>query len=280
MTQVPELEFHDGHSIPQLGLGVWQVPDDVAAAVVKEALSAKYRLIDTAAIYGNEEGVGEGIVKGGTPRDELFITTKIWNTRHGYDETLIAFDESMDRLGLDRLDLLLIHWPVPMQDRYVDTWKALIKLKEEGRVSSIGTSNFKIPHLQRIMDETGVKPVINQIELHPRLQQKDMREFHRKHGILTECWSPLGSGRLLEDPVIKAIAAKHGKSTAQAILRWHLDNGCVVIPKSVTPARIRENIDVFDFKLDADDHKKIEALEDGTRFGSDPDNFYLPKPKA
>jgi len=279
MTNVPDIMFHDGHSIPQLGLGVWQVANDVATATVKEALNAKYRLIDTAAIYGNEEGVGEGIAKGGVARDELFITTKIWNTRHGYDETLTAFDESMARLGLDHLDLLLIHWPVPSRDLYVETWKAFIKLKEEGRVSSIGVSNFKVPHLQRIIDETGVIPVINQIELHPRLQQRDMREFHAKHNIITEAWSPLGSGRLIEDPVIREIAGKHGKSAAQVMLRWHVEIGNVVIPKSITPSRIRENIDVFDFKLDADDHKKIEGLDNSTRFGSDPDNFYLPKPK-
>ncbi len=276
---IPEIKFHDGHTIPQLGLGVWQVADDIATGAVKEALAAGYRLIDTAAIYGNEAGVGRAIAEGGVPRAELYITTKIWNLRHGYDETLMAFEESMQRLGLDYLDLLLIHWPVPMKNLYADTWKAMVKLKNDGRVRSIGVSNFKVPHLERIIDATGVKPAINQIELHPRLPQQEMRDFHKKHGIITESWSPLGSGRLIENPVLQSIAAKHGKSTAQVMLRWHLENGCVVIPKSVTPSRIRENINVFDFALDADDHKKIDSLNDNTRFGSDPDQFYLPAPK-
>lgn len=280
MAQVPEITLHDSHIIPQLGLGVWQVPDDEAAKAVTTALSAGYRLIDTAAIYGNEQGVGTAIAEAHCARDELFITTKIWNARHGHDEALRAFDESMSKLGLDHLDLLLIHWPTPMKNLYVDTWKAMVKLKEEGRVRSIGVSNFKIPHLERIMDATGVKPVINQIELHPRLQQKDMRDFHKKYAIVTESWSPLGSGRLIEDPVLQAIAAKHGKSTAQVMLRWHVEIGCVVIPKSVTPSRIKENINVFDFKLDADDHQQIESLETGTRFGSDPDLYYLPGVQA
>ncbi|MEN3930573.1 aldo/keto reductase [Microvirga sp. W0021] len=276
MSPIPALKFHDGHSIPQLGLGVWQVANEVASTAVQDAIKANYRLIDTAAIYGNEEGVGEGIAKSGLNRDELFITTKIWNTRHGFDETLKAFNESMDRLSLEYLDLLLIHWPVPSTDLYVETWKAFIRLKEEGRVRSIGVSNFTAAHLTRLIDETGVKPVLNQIELHPRLQQREMRAFHEKHGILTESWSPLGSGRLLEDSTLVAIAKKHNKSVAQIILRWHLDKGLIVIPKSITPSRIQENINVFDFKLDADDHDVIDAMDAGTRFGPDPDTFVAP----
>jgi len=276
MTKVPTVTLNDGYIIPQLGLGVWQIPADGAASVVREALLSGYRSIDTAAIYGNEEGVGSGIAESGIARAELFITTKIWNSHQGYDETLAAFEESMSRLGLDYLDMLLIHWPVPQRNLYVDTWRAFIKLREEGRVKSIGVSNFNVPHLQRLLTETGVAPVLNQIELHPRLQQRELRKFHAANGIETESWSPLGSGTLLGEPILRAIAEKYGKSTAQIIIRWHLDNGLIVIPKSVTPARIKQNIDVFDFHLDNDDMARIAALDADGRIGPNPNEFYLP----
>jgi 2,5-diketo-D-gluconate reductase A len=270
---VPTISLNDGSSIPQIGLGVWQTPNDVAVTAVSAALKAGYRHIDTAAIYGNEDGVGRGIAESGVARKDVYLTTKLWNAEQGYDSTLRAFDKSLGRLGTDYVDLYLIHWPVPSKDLYVDTWRAFIRLKEEGRAKSIGVSNFLAPHLDRIVAETDVAPVLNQIELHPRFQQAALRAANEKHGTKTESWSPLGSGRLLEDKTIGEIAKKHGKSIAQTIIRWHLDNGLIVIPKSVTPSRIVENFDVFDFKLDADDHAKIAGLDDkGGRNGPDPAN--------
>ena len=270
MTQT-HLTFNDGRSIPQVGLGVWQTPNDDAAQVVKTALDAGYRHVDTAAAYRNEKGVGEGVRASGLGRDEVFITTKLWNDNQGYDETLVAAEKSLGRLGLDYLDLYLIHWPAPRKDRYVETWKAFVRLKAEGRVRSIGVSNFGAEHLDRIIGETGVAPVINQVELHPRFQQKALREANAKRGVLTQSWSPLGQGQLLADPVIGGIAARHGKTPAQVIIRWHIDSGLVVIPKSVTPARIVQNFDVFDFQLEAEDRAAIAALDatDG-RIGPDP----------
>jgi diketogulonate reductase-like aldo/keto reductase len=258
--------------MPRLGFGVWQVPNDEAASVVAEAIRVGYRSIDTAAIYRNEEGVGTAIRDAGVPRDDLFITTKLYNNDQGYDKTLRAFDASLAKLGLDSVDLYLIHWPCPQRDTYVETWRAFLKLKEEGRAKSIGVSNFTIANLQRLFDETGEKPVINQVELHPHFQQKPLREFHAQHGIHTESWSPLGRGRLFDNGALATLARKYGKSAAQVIIRWHLDSGLVVIPKSVTPGRIRENYDVLDFTLDSDDMTLIGGLDDPNgRVGSEPD---------
>ncbi|MBM6596597.1 aldo/keto reductase [Microvirga pudoricolor] len=270
----PTLPFHDGKAIPQLGFGVWQVPNDEAAAVVSEALRVGYRSIDTAAIYGNEEGVGAAIRQTDVPREELFITTKLWNADQGYDETLRAFDESLRKLGLESIDLYLIHWPCPQKDAYVETWRAFQKLKQDGRVKSIGVSNFTISNLERLFDETGEKPVLNQVELHPRFQQKALRDFHAEHGILTESWSPLGRGQLFDSGPLTTLARKYGKSVAQVILRWHLDSGLVVIPKSVTPGRIRENFDVLDFRLEPEDIALIAELDDKNgRVGPDPETL-------
>ncbi|MDP8917424.1 MAG: aldo/keto reductase, partial [Pseudomonadota bacterium] len=252
MSAIPTIRLNDGNAMPQFGYGVWRVTNEEAATAVGEAIKAGYRSVDTAAIYGNEEGVGEAIRSAAIPRDELFITTKVWNNNHGYDNTLRAFDESLGRLQIDSVDLYLIHWPVAGSDAYRDTWRALIKLKQDGRAKSIGVSNFMVEHLQRLIDETGVTPAVNQIELHPRFQQTELRAFHAANGIATESWSPLGQGSLVTDETLAGIGRKYGKTPAQVILRWHLDNGLIVIPKSVTPSRIRENIAVFDFKLDAD----------------------------
>jgi 2,5-diketo-D-gluconate reductase A len=274
MSAIPTIRLNDGNAMPQFGYGVWRVSNEEAAAAVGEAIKAGYRSVDTAAIYGNEEGVGEAIRAASVSRDELFITTKVWNNNHGYDNTLRAFDESLGRLQLDFVDLYLIHWPVAGSDAYRDTWRALIKLKQDGRARSIGVSNFMVEHLRRLIDETGVTPAVNQIELHPRFQQKELRAFHAANGIATESWSPLGQGSLVTDETLAGIGRKYGKTPAQVILRWHLDNGLVVIPKSVTPSRMRENIDVFDFKLDADDMRVIEGLDDkGGRVGPDPAVF-------
>ena len=272
MPSVPDIALSDGSSMPQLGFGVWQVPAGETAKTVGLAIAAGYRSIDTAMIYRNEEGVGEGVRASGIPREQIFITTKLWNADQGYDSTLRAFDASLKRLRLDYVDLYLIHWPMPQQGRYADSWKALVTLKNGGRAKSIGVSNFNQKHLQKIMDETGVVPTVNQVELHPRFQQKALREFHAKHGIATESWSPLGRGALSNEPVLAKVAKKHGKTWAQIVLRWHVELGLIVIPKSVTPARIRENISIFDFRLDTEDLNAIAALDhsDG-RSGPDPD---------
>ena len=274
MTQLhphPTLVLNDGRSIPQLGLGVWRTPADETAQAVKAALGAGYRHIDTAAIYGNEAGVGEGLRASGVPRGDVFITTKLWNAEQGLDTTLRAFDASMKLLGLEQLDLYLIHWPCPARDLYVDTWRAFVRLQAEGRVRSIGVSNFEPEHLDCLVQETGVKPVLNQIELHPRFQQHALRDYHAAHGIATQAWSPLGQGKLLADPSIVAIAKKHGKTPAQVIVRWHIEMGHVVIPKSVNAGRIAENADVFGFSLDADDMAAVARLDDSEgRIGPHP----------
>lgn len=257
--------------MPQLGFGVWQVPDHDAVPAVREALAAGYRSIDTAAIYGNEAGVGEAIRAAGVPRDELFVTTKLWNDRHGRDAALRAFDESLRRLRLDHVDLYLIHWPVPARDAYVETWRALDEIRAGGRARSIGVSNFTVAHLRRLIDETGIVPAVNQVELHPRFQQRELRAFHERHGIATEAWSPLGQGTLLSDAAIASIAARHGRTPAQVILRWHLDNGIVAIPKSVTPSRIAENLGALDVRLTPEDRARIDALDGDGRIGPDPD---------
>ena len=272
MTPSPLLPLNDGHSIPQLGLGVYKVEDALAADTVQVALEAGYRHIDTAALYENERGVGQGLARSGLPREDVFVTTKVWNDRHGYDDTLRAFDESLGKLGLDYVDLYLIHWPAPRQDRYVDTYRALETLRADGRARSIGVSNFHTHHLDRLLRETAVTPAVNQIELHPWLPQAELRRFDLAHGILTEAWSPLARGRAIGNPVLDAIGARHGKTAAQVVIRWHLELGNVVIPKSVTPDRIRENIDVFDFSLAADDLAAITALDSGERTGKDPDD--------
>ena len=279
MTQQPAtLSFHDGRSTPQLGLGVWQIDDALAPEVVKAALGIGYRSIDTAAIYGNERGVGQGIANAGIPREEIFVATKLWNDRHGHDISRSAFMESLEKLGLNYVDLYLIHWPVPKNDLYVQAWETLIQLRDEGLARSIGVCNFNINHLQRLLDETGVLPVVNQIELHPRFQQAQLREFHQEHDIVTEAWSPLGQGVLWNDPTLNALARKHGRSVAQIMLRWHIQLGNMVIPKSVTPSRLVENFAVFDFTLSDDDMQAIAALDaaDG-RTGPDPELFRLPK---
>lgn len=271
MTEQLYLSLHDGARIPQVGLGVWQTPDNEAAPAVKAALGAGYRHVDTAAVYENEQGVGEGIRQSGLPRSDIFLTTKLWNTDQGYEQTLKAFEASLKRLGTDHVDLYLIHWPSAHRGLFVDTWKALVKLKEEGRAKSIGVSNFYPEHIEKIVAETGVVPVINQIELHPDFQQRETRAFHEKHKIATQSWSPLGQGKLLGHPVIAEIAQKLGRTPAQVIIRWHIENGLVVIPKSVTPSRIVENFKVFDFKLSAEDLDRLNGLDDaGARIGPDP----------
>ena len=273
MVFAPLVEMNDGRSIPVIGFGVWQVPDDVVVDATLKALEVGYRHIDTAYLYLNERGVGEALRRSGLDRDDIFVTTKVWNTDHGYDETLRAFDKSTGLLGIDEVDLYLIHWPTPARDIYLDSWRALIRLREEGRARSIGVSNFHEAHLRKIIDETGVIPAINQIELHPWLPQAHMRDIDARLGIKTEAWSPLGSGRLIDDPVIGEVAAKHGKSPAQVMVRWSIQLGNIVLPKSVTPERIEQNIDVFDFVLDDADMAAIATLESGRRTGPNPDEF-------
>jgi 2,5-diketo-D-gluconate reductase A len=274
MASQPMIAFNDGHEMPQFGLGVWQVPDDEAQRVVSTAIDAGYRLIDTAAIYGNEVGVGAGIAASGIARDDLFVTTKLWNSEQGFDSTLKAAETSLEKLRLDFVDLYLIHWPCPAKGRFLDTWRAFIRLQEEGRVKSIGVSNFAPEHLDTIIKETGITPVLNQVELHPDFQQAALRKAHTAHKIITQSWSPLGQGKLLEHPAISAIAARHGRTPAQIIIRWHLESGFSVIPKSVTESRIRENINVFDFTLTAEDKAALAALDGtGSRLGPDPATF-------
>ncbi|MGH3314062.1 MAG: aldo/keto reductase [Streptomyces sp.] len=274
MSNVPTITLNNGGVMPQLGFGVWQVPDDEAESAVGTALETGYRSIDTAAIYENETGTGKGIASSGVPREELFVTTKLWNSEQGHDSTLRAFDASLGRLGLDYVDLYLIHWPLPKVDKYVETWKAFEQILGSGRAKAIGVSNFQPVHIQRLIDETGTVPALNQIELHPHLQQGVPRAFHADHGIATEAWSPLGQGKeLLQEPKLAAIADKYGKTPAQVVLRWHLQTGNVVIPKSATPARIKENFDVFGFELDAGDLDVIAGLNTDTRLGPDPDTM-------
>ncbi|MFJ9844107.1 aldo/keto reductase [Kitasatospora sp. NPDC101155] len=269
---VPTVKLNNGVEIPQLGLGVYQIPDDETATVTL-ALQAGYRSIDTAAAYGNETGVGRALAASGLDRDDLFITTKLWNPDQGYDTTLRAFDASLAKLGLDHVDLYLIHWPAPARDLYLDSWRAIERLTAEGRIRAAGVSNFQPAHLERLLDHSELVPAVNQIELHPGLQQAELRAFHAEHGIATEAWSPLAQGAVLDDPAITAIATRTGKSAAQVVLRWHLQLGNIVIPKSATPARIRENLDVLDFQLTDADMAAIAATDRDLRTGPHPDQF-------
>jgi 2,5-diketo-D-gluconate reductase A len=279
MTSVPHVSLSAGSTsidIPQLGFGVWQVPDAEVTDAVGTALEVGYRSIDTAAAYQNEDGVGRALARTDVPREDIFLTTKVWNDQQGYDATLRAFDASAKRLGQEVVDLYLIHWPVPAKDAYVDTWRALLELRNQGRIRAAGVCNFQPAHLQRLLDETGELPALNQIELHPRLQQRELRAFHAQHGIVTEDWSPLASGGdLLEDPVVSGIAQRLSRTPAQVVLRWHVQLGHVVIPKSVTPSRIAENFQVFDFELQPEDLAAIDGMDRGQRTGPDPDTFNL-----
>ncbi|WP_216213261.1 aldo/keto reductase [Amycolatopsis aidingensis] len=274
MAGVPTVTLNNGVRMPQLGFGVFQVPEAETNAAVTAALQAGYRSIDTATAYNNEGAVGRAIAESGLARDELFVTTKLWNSDQGYDATLRAFDNSLELLGLDYLDLYLIHWPVPERDRYVESWQAMEKLHADGRIRAIGVSNFHPQHLRRLAENSDVVPAVNQIELHPYLQQSDLRAYHAEHGIHTEAWSPLAKGGdLLGEQAVTELADKHGRSPAQIVLRWHLQLGNIVIPKSVTPERIRANIEVFDFELAQADLDALAALDRGERTGPDPETF-------
>jgi 2,5-diketo-D-gluconate reductase A len=270
---VPTLDLNSGHSIPQLGFGVFKVDPAETERIVTDALEAGYRHIDTAAIYGNEEGVGRAIAASGIPRDELFITTKLWNDDQGTDSAFAAIDRSLDKLGLDFVDLYLIHWPTPKKDRYVESWHALEQIAADGKSRSIGVSNFLVPHLERIIGEGGTVPAVNQIELHPAYQQRDVTEFSREHGIHIEAWGPLGQGKypLFDEEPVAAAARAHGVTPAQAVLKWHLQIGNIVFPKSNSAERIRENLDLFGFELTTDEVEAISALERGGRVSAHPD---------
>jgi 2,5-diketo-D-gluconate reductase A len=273
---IPSLTLHDGVEIPQLGFGVFQVPPEDTQGVVEQALEVGYRHIDTAGAYRNEKGVGAAIAASGLAREELFVTTKLWNSEQGFETTLAAFEASLGRLGFGHVDFYLIHWPVPSKGLFVDTWRAFERIHEQGRARTIGVSNFRIEDLERLEAEAEIRPTVNQIELHPRLQQAELRAWHADHGIVTEAWSPLAQGELLDDQTIVAIAERHGKTPAQAVLRWHLQLGNVVFPKSVTPERIRENIELFDFELGDAEMAEFERLDRGERIGPDPGTFVSP----
>lgn len=270
---IQNLELASGHRIPQLGFGTYKISNDEAPEIVRKALELGYRHIDTAAFYDNEAGVGEGIRRSGLDRNEVVVATKVWQDHHGFDATMRAFDHSSEALGLDEIDLYLIHWPAPEQDQYVDTWEALRRLRDEGRIRTIGVANFKEHHLQRLLDETGELPAINQVELHPEFSQPALREFHREHGIVTEAWSPLNRGRCFELPAIADVAARRGCTPAQVVLAWHLALGNVVIPKSTTPQRQQENLDATRVHLTPEDLSAIAGCNTNERSGKDPDTF-------
>jgi diketogulonate reductase-like aldo/keto reductase len=272
-TEVPVLTLHDGVEIPQLGFGVFQIPPEETQEKVEEALGVGYRHIDTAAAYRNEAGVGAAIAATGVRREDVFVATKLWNSEQGYDSTLRAFEQSIERLGTGNVDLYLIHWPLPSKDLFLDTWRAFERIREEGGARSIGVSNFRVEDLERLGSEAEKQPTVNQIELHPRLQQAELRAWHADHDVATEAWSPLAQGELLEDGTIETVAAHHDRTPAQVILRWHLQIGNVVIPKSSSPERIRENFEVFDFELSEDDMAALERLDAGERTGPDPAEF-------
>jgi 2,5-diketo-D-gluconate reductase A len=273
VTSVPTLTLHDGVEIPQLGFGVFQVPPEKTQETVERALEAGYRHIDTAAAYRNERGVGAAIAAAGIPREQIFVTTKLWNASQGYEPALGAFEKSVARLGLDYVDLYLIHWPVPSEGRALDTWRAFERIQLDGRARTIGVSNFRIEDLQMLEREAALLPTVNQIELHPHLHQTELREWHAERGIATEAWSPLAQGDLLNNATVAAIASRHERTPAQVILRWHLQLGNVVIPKSATPSRIRENFALFDFELAEEDMTELAALDVGMRIGPDPATF-------
>jgi 2,5-diketo-D-gluconate reductase A len=272
-TESPVLTLHDGVEMPQLGFGVFQIPPEETQERVEKALTVGYRHVDTAAAYRNEAGVGAAIAASGVRREDVFVTTKLWNSEQGYDSTRRAFEKSIERLGTGHVDLYLIHWPLPSRDRFLDTWRAFERIKEEGGARSIGVSNFRVEDLERLETDAEQRPTVNQIELHPRLQQAELRAWHEDHDIVTEAWSPLAQGDLLEEGTIETIAAHHERTPAQVILRWHLQLGNVVIPKSATPERIRENFELFDFALSEDDMAAIERLDSGERTGPDPSEF-------
>lgn len=272
-ANVPTVELTGGVRIPQFGFGVFQIPPEDTAGAVRAALEAGYRHIDTAQMYRNEEGVGAGIADSGVAREEVFVTTKLANDAQGHDNAITALEGSLRRLGLDHVDLYLIHWPLPHQDKYVKTWQAFEDILRAGKARAIGVSNFQPAHLDRLAEESGTVPAVNQIELHPALQQPDLRAYHREHGIATEAWSPLAQAEVLEDPVLTGLAEKHGRTAAQVVLRWHIQLGNIVFPKSSSPERMRENIDVFGFELDDEDVAAIGGLDDGRRTGPDPDTF-------
>jgi 2,5-diketo-D-gluconate reductase A len=269
--QIPRILLNGGESIPQIGLGTWQIDEVQAPQIVEAAIGCGYRLIDTAANYRNESGIGSALSESRLPREEFFVTTKLWNDSHGYDQTLRAFDASVSKLKLDVVDLYLIHWPLPQLGQYVDTWRAFIELRKQGRVKSIGVSNFTVRQLERIIDETGVVPALNQIEMHPAFQQRSLREAHQRYGIVTEAWSPLGQGKSLNNPTLRIIADRHRRTPAQIILRWHIECGAVTVPRSVTSSHLAENMDVFTFALTREDHDAISTLDSASgRIGYDP----------
>jgi 2,5-diketo-D-gluconate reductase A len=272
-ANVPTVELNNGVRIPQFGFGVFQIPPEETAGTVRTALDAGYRHLDTAQMYQNEEGVGAGIRESGLAREDVFVTTKLANDAQGHDNAITALEGSLKRLGLEYVDLYLIHWPLPGKDKYVKTWQGFEELLRAGKARAIGVSNFQPAHLDRLAEETGTVPAVNQIELHPALQQTELRAYHQSHGIATEAWSPLAQAEVLEDPVLGELAEKHGRTAAQVVLRWHIQLGNIVFPKSSTPARIRQNIDVFDFELDDEDMTAIGKLDDGRRTGPDPDTF-------
>ena len=271
--EVPSLTLHDGVEMPQLGFGTWQIPAEETQEKVEEALAVGYRHVDTAAAYGNEAGVGAAIAASGVRREDVFVTTKLWNGQQGYDSALRAFEKSLERLGAGHVDLYLIHWPLPGKDLFLDTWRAFERIREEGGARSIGVSNFRVEDLERLDCEAELLPTVNQVELHPRFQQAELRAWHADRGIATEAWSPLAQGDLLADGTIETVAAHHGRTPAQAILRWHLQIGNVAIPKSANPERIRENFELFDFALSEDDMAALERLDTGGRIGPDPSTF-------
>lgn len=271
--KVPKITLNNGVTMPQLGLGVWQIEDnDELQVAIKQALDSGYRAFDTAAVYGNEAGVGEALAASGLPREELFVTTKLWNSDQGYDSALAAFDASLEKLQIEQLDLYLIHWPMPKVGKFKDTWRAFERLYEEGRVRAIGVSNFNESHLSDLMESANIVPAVNQVELHPQLIQLPLREFCGEHDIRVESWSPLmHGGAVLEDEVVTGIARVHYKTPAQVVLRWHIQHGLIVIPKSKTPERVAENIEIFDFELSDDDMRAIDGLNQDRRVGPDPD---------
>ncbi len=273
MTAIGLIKLNDGNAIPELGLGFWKVENNAAGREVCAGVAAGYRLLDTAYLYRNEEGVGRGIAACGIPREGLFVTTKVWNTQHGYDETMRAFDDSMGRLGLEYLDLYLIHWPVAHSEKYIESWKAFIKLRADGRVRSIGVSNFLEHHIERLEQETGVLPCVNQIEFHPFFQPAALDAFNRSKGIVTESWAPLGRGSAIDEPALLALSVKYGKSPAQVVIRWHLQLGHIVIPKTSKPERMRENKDVYDFELTPEEMQTMANLDRQSRTGGHPDEY-------